>query len=157
MLATALLPNPISDTTGLPVKRGTGRLQRLTAAVASAKPFYQELTTASATSAEQLLVKLLQRHCNESGWIVLVAPKQLPSKALANYLGLPVDKILIIHSDAIKDPAKTLHKLLHTSRCRVVINFGQPGSEQLTSQLSQCAASQQRWFYQVNQVTTQTH
>ncbi|SNY50637.1 hypothetical protein SAMN06297280_1633 [Arsukibacterium tuosuense] len=157
MLATAILPNHISDTAGLPVKRGTGRLQRLSAAVASTKPFYQELATASAANAEQLLIKLLQRHCSETGWIVLVAPKQLPSKALADYLRLPVDKILVIHSDAIKDPAKTLHQLLHSRGCRVIVNFCQPGSDELTSQLSQYAASQQRWFYQFNNLASQTH
>ncbi|WP_019676711.1 hypothetical protein [Arsukibacterium perlucidum] len=157
MLATALLPHHISDATGLTAKRGTGRLQRLATTVASAKPFYQELTTASAASAEQLLIKLLQRHCSETGWIVLVAPKQLPSKALANYLQLPVGKILVIHPDTIKNPAKTLHQLLHTSSCRVIINFSQLMSDELTLQLSQCAASQQRWFYQLNHLATQTH
>ncbi|KKO46180.1 hypothetical protein WG68_07475 [Arsukibacterium ikkense] len=157
MLATAQSTNPIADTTGLPAKRSTGRLQRLTAAVASAKPFYQELATCSATSAEQLLVKVLQRHSSEQGWIVLVAPQQLPSKALANYLNLPVDKILVIHADAIKDPAKTLQQLLHSNSCRVIINFSQLVSDGLSAQLSQYAASQQRWFYQFNQLTTPTH
>ncbi len=157
MLATAQSTHPVSDTTGLPAKRSTGRLQRLTAAVASAKPFYQELSTCTATGAEQLLVKLLQRHSSESGWIVLVAPQQLPSKALASYLQLPVEKILVIHPDAIKDMVTTLDKLLHSASCRVIINFSQLASGELTLQLSQSAASQQRWFYQFNQMTKQTH
>lgn len=157
MLATTSFSNQMTDTASLPVQQSTGRLQRLAAAVASAKPFYQALAPASATSAEQLLIKVLQRHCDETGWIVLVAPKQLPSKALASYLQLPVDKILVIHADTIKDPAKTLHKLLHSDSCRVVINFSQLASDELTTQLSNSAAKEQRWFYQFNQLTAQTH
>lgn len=157
MLATALLTTQISDTPGLQTKRGTGRLQRLATTVAAAKPFYQEVAAASAASEQQLLIKVLQRHCSESGWIVLVAPKQLPSKALANYLQLPVDKILVIHADTIKEPSKTLHTLLHSNSCRVIINFSQLEANELTSQLSQSAAEQQRWFYQFNHLTSQTH
>ncbi|MBV2131004.1 hypothetical protein [Arsukibacterium indicum] len=157
MIATTSFSNPITEPAGLPAKQSTGRLQRLTAAVSSAKPFYQELTLASATNAEPLLIKLLQRHCCETGWIVLVAPQQLPSKALASYLQLPIDRILVIHPETIKDPATTLMKLLHSASCRVVINFTELASAALTSELSQCAARQQRWFYQMNQITTQTH
>lgn len=157
MLATTSFSNAITDTASLPAKQSTGRLQRLTAAVSSAKPFYQELALATAANAEQLLIKLLQRHCCETGWIVLVAPQQLPSKALASYLQLPVDRILIIHPDTIKDPATTLIKLLNSASCRVVINFTELASEELTSELSRSAARQQRWFYQFNQLTTQTH
>jgi cell division inhibitor SulA len=157
MLATTSFSNQMTETAGLPVQQNTGRLQRLAAAVASAKPFYQALAPASVTSAEQLRIKVLQRHCAETGWIVLVAPKQLPSKALASYLQLPVDKILVIHADTIKDPAKTLNKLLHSDSCRVVINFCQLASDELTTQLSNSAATKQRWFYQFNQLTAHTH
>lgn len=157
MLATTTITHYIQDNPGVPAKRGTGRLQRLTAAVASAKPFYQELAADSAANEEQLLVKLLQRHSSETGWIVLVAPKQLPSKALAEYLKLPVEKVLVIHPGAIKNLADTLHKLLHTASCKVVINFCDLSSKELTGQLSQCAASQQRWFYQLAPQTTLAH
>ncbi|MDX1678269.1 hypothetical protein [Arsukibacterium sp.] len=157
MLTNMSSINLIHDTAGLPVKQNTGRLTRLTATVASAKPFYQELVPASADNAEQLLIKVLQRHCLETGWIVLVAPKQLPSKALAAYLQLPVDKMLVIHADTIKDPAKTLDKLLHSSSCRVVINFSPLPSEALISELSHSAGKQQRWFYQFNHSVKQTH
>tara|TARA_R110002126_G_scaffold291595_1_gene454076 strand:- start:1153 stop:1626 length:474 start_codon:yes stop_codon:yes gene_type:complete len=157
MFATTQLTHPISDTTSLPGQRSTGRLQRLATTVASVKPFYQELVSSTADSAEQLLVKLLQHHSGETGWIVLVAPLQLPSKALANYLNLPLEKILVIHPEAIKDTAATLEKLLHSKGCRVIINFSQLSSDKQKSQLSQNAASEQRWFYQFSQLNAQSH
>lgn len=157
MLATTTLIHHTQEISGLTGKRSTGRLQRLAAAVASAKPFYQELAADSTANQEQLLIKLLQHHSNEPGWIVLVAPKQLPSKALAEYLKLPVDKVLVIHPGAIKNHAETLNKLLHTSSCKVIINFSDLLNQELKGQLSQCAASQQRWFYQLAPQTSMAH
>ncbi|HAW91852.1 MULTISPECIES: hypothetical protein [unclassified Arsukibacterium] len=157
MLPMPSSTNLSSDASVLSVTRATGRLQRLASAVASATPFYQQLSAESPASSEQLLIKLLQRHRHETGWIVLVAPTHLPSKALAKYLQLPTDKIMIIHANAIKNLATTLHQLLHAISCRVVINFSDAISEQLTQQLSQCAASQQRWLYQFSPRTTQAH
>ncbi|MAD76580.1 MAG: hypothetical protein CML20_17630 [Rheinheimera sp.] len=146
-----------SDAPALSVPRATGRLQRLTTAVAAATPYYQQLSAESAASSEQLLIKLLQRHRHETGWIVLIAPPYLPSKALAAYLQLPVDKIMVIHAKAIKNHATILDQLLHTSSCRVVVSFNQTISTQITQQLSQCAASQQRWLYQIAPSATQAH
>ena len=157
-----MLPMPSSthfnpDAPALSAPRATGRLQRLTTTVAAATPFQQQLSAESATSSEQLLIKLLQRHRHETGWIVLVAPPHLPSKALAAYLQLPVDKIMIIHANAIKNHATILHQLLQTSSCRVVVSFTQTTSAQITQQLSECAASQQRWLYQFTTSATQAH
>lgn len=146
-----------SEASALSVPRATGRLQRLTTTVASATPFFQKLSAESTASSEQLIIKLLQRHRNEAGWIVLVAPPHLPSKALAAYLQLPVDKVLVIHANAIKDHATILHQLLHTSSCSVVVSFTETISAQITQQLSQCAASQQRWLYQFAHRAIQAH
>lgn len=148
MLATLSSTHLNAEGAALSASRGTGRLQRLTTTIASATPFFQQLSTDSPASSEQLLIKLLQRHRNETGWIVLVAPPHLPSKVLAEYLQLPVEKILVVHANAIKNDAETLHTLLHATSCSVVINFSDKISEKLTLQLSQCAASQQRWLYQ---------
>lgn len=157
MLANANIPMLKSDATNLPGHTKNGRFKRVSSGVTSATPYHQLITTADAESTEQTLIKLLHNHSTETGWIVLVAPPRLPSKALAEYFKLPVDKMLVIHPKALRNVEKTLQSLLQSTHCRVVISFCTSLSNDSTAQLNQQATTQQRWFYQFQQPAMPAH
>jgi cell division inhibitor SulA len=157
MLANANVPMFNSDTPNLPGYIKSSRIKRASSGVTSATPYHQLITTAGAESTEQTLIKLLHSHSNETGWIVLVAPPRLPSKALAEYFKLPVDKMLVIHPKALRNIEKTLKSLLQSTHCRVVISFCTSLSNDSTAQLNQQATTQQRWFYQFQQPPMPAH
>ncbi|GHG70730.1 hypothetical protein GCM10010919_21470 [Alishewanella longhuensis] len=107
-------------------------------------------------SAELQLVKLLQQHRHITGWIVLVAPAIKPNKAFWAACQLPLDKILVVHEQQIKDISVTLNQAISNTSCKVVINCAPLNDSELTC-LTAFALKQQSRFYSLHHALVAAH
>jgi len=107
-------------------------------------------------SAELQLVKLLQQHRHTQGWIVLVAPAIKPNKAFWDACQLPLDKILVIHQQQIKDITATITQALCNLSCQVVVNCA-PLSDSELCCLTEVASEQQSRFYTLHKGLSAAH
>lgn len=71
---------------------------------------------------ELQLLKLIQQHQHVDGWIVLVAPAVKPNKAFWQACQLPLQKILFIHPQQIRNISHTLRHAICSKSCSVVIS-----------------------------------
>lgn len=107
-------------------------------------------------SAELQLVKLLQQHRHTEGWIVLIAPAVKPNKAFWAACQLPLDKILVVHQQQIKDITATISQAISSTSCKVVINCA-PLSDTELFCLTEVASAQQSRFYTLHKVLGAAH
>lgn len=107
-------------------------------------------------SAELQLVKLLQQHRHTEGWIVLIAPAVKPNKAFWAACQLPLDKILVVHQQQIKNITTTISQAISSISCKVVINCA-PLSDTELSCLTERASAQQSRFYTLHKVLGSAH
>ncbi|WP_333606774.1 SulA-like leucine-rich domain-containing protein [Arsukibacterium sp.] len=106
---------------------------------------YQLVQTAGQDSTELALINILKQHQYSTGWIVLVAPQQLPDKFLAESYQLPVDRILVIHPTIKLTAADCVQQALKADTTSVVICF----SSEPQPQLTQLAEQTQTTLYQL--------
>lgn len=120
----------------------------------------QQLSPLERDSTELQLLKLLQQHRNTDGWILLVGPTIKPSKAFWAACQLPLDKILVIHQQQIKDISATLRRAMASQTCKVIINC-LPLSETELTLLTDTAQQQQQQqqcrFYPLNSLLDTPH
>lgn len=113
------------------------------------KHFYQQLTVAGPDSAQLALLRILRQHQHQKGWIVLVAPTQLPDKFLAECYQLSLNNILVVHQKQISDLTGTLAAAFRAKGCTVVINFSRQLDPHQLINCQQLAVAQKTWFYQL--------
>ena len=101
------------------------------------------------------LAQLLQQHQHQDGWILLLAPSQLPDKSLAEQYQLPLHKVLVIHPKQISDLFATLQQALLSPSCRVIINFANQLTAQQDAICRKLAIARDVWFYQCAQAQLQ--
>ncbi|CAM5190820.1 SulA-like leucine-rich domain-containing protein [Alishewanella longhuensis] len=116
----------------------------------------QHLDALQRDSAELQLVKLLQQHRHTQGWIVLIAPAIKPNKAFWAACQLPLNKILVVHQQQIKDITATISRAIENSNCHVVINCA-PLSDTELCCLTEVASVQQSRFYTLHKVLSAAH
>lgn len=123
------------------------------------KTLSPDVMLSALSTAQKLLIQLIQQHQQQTGWILLIAPKQLPDKMLAEYYQLPTQKILIVHEQKISDLGSTIGKALSATSCSVVIDCsGQLNATQL-AEFHQTACRNNKCFYPLQQLqqSTKTH
>lgn len=69
------------------------------------------------------LIHLIKKHQHQSGWVLLIAPTQLPDKFLAEYYQLRLEKVLVIHQRQSFDAASVIKTALCSGNYAAVINF----------------------------------
>lgn len=94
------------------------------------------------------LAQLLQQHQHQDGWILLLAPSQLPDKSWAEQYQLPLQKVLVIHPKQISDLFSTLQQALSSASCSVIINFANQLTPQQDAICRKLAIERDVWFYQ---------
>lgn len=103
------------------------------------------------------LIQLFRQHQHQQGWILLVAPTQLPDKSWAEQYQLSLHNVLVIHPKQISDLSATLQQALTSSHCKVVINFANQLDEQQLESCRQLALLNNIWFYQREQLSYGQH
>ncbi|GAB60175.1 SulA-like leucine-rich domain-containing protein [Rheinheimera nanhaiensis] len=112
--------------------------------------------SARADDTQDNLLQLLKRSENTPGWILLIAPNNLPSKSWLTRYQLPLNKILVIHEKQISDLNATLVRALSSGTCQLVVNFAKalcPGALPCCQQL---AKVNNVLFYQAEQLSGMT-
>lgn len=106
---------------------------------------YHLVQTTGQDSTELALINILQQHQYSKGWIVLVAPEQLPDKFLAESYQLPVERILVIHPTKKLTATACVQQALTADTTSVVIYFSTEPQQHLT----QLAEQTQTALYQL--------
>lgn len=99
------------------------------------------------------LLQLLSQYNSVRGWIVLIAPEQLPDKAIAKHYQLELNNVLVIHAKQISDLNETLLRALTSTTCKVVINFANTCPSKLDSYRLRAQANNIH-FYHAEQLLT---
>lgn len=122
--------------------------------VTLSKPSQGNYMTGSAAAdfIEDNLLQLLQRYENAQGWILLIAPDNLPNKRWLTQYQLPLNKILVIHAKQISDLNATLVSALSTGTCQLVVNFAKALCPAALPRCQQLAKANNVLFYQAEQL-----
>ena len=112
----------------------------------------QATTCAVPVSSENSLLQLIRQHQHQQGWILLVAPPQLPDKGWAEHFQLSLQNVLVIHQKQICNLSATLKQALTSSSCKVVINFAKQLSKQQLDDYHKLALANNIWFYDSEQM-----
>ena len=102
------------------------------------------------------LLQLLKRSENTPGWILLIAPNNLPSKSWLTRYQLPLNKILVIHEKQISDLNATLVRALSSGTCQLVVNFAKTLCPGALPRCQQLAKKNDVLFYQADQLSDMT-
>lgn len=98
------------------------------------------------------LLQLIRQHQNQPGWILLVAPFQLPAKEWAEHYQLSLHNVLVVHQKQITNLPDTLKQALASPSCKVVINFGDQLDQHELELCRKLAICHNTWFYQYEQI-----
>ncbi len=101
------------------------------------------------------LAQLLKQHQHQEGWILLLAPAQLPDKTWAERYHLQMNHVLVVQQKQILDLFTTLQQALNSASCKVVINFAHQLSMQQLAVCQRLAVKNNIWFYQYDQLGQQ--
>ena len=99
------------------------------------------------------LFDLIKQHQHQDGWILLIAPYQLPDKEWASHYQLSLQNVLVVHHKQIKDLPETLRQALTSPSCKVVINFANQLDQSELEKYRKLAVTNNIWFYQYEQLT----
>lgn len=99
---------------------------------------------------QRMLMQLIQQHQAQAGWIVLLAPSPQVIKLLANVEQLPLHKVLVIHKKQLANLTTVIDTALTSGNCKVVINCGQPLTDNIDHECQKLAAQHHAWFYQLD-------
>lgn len=102
------------------------------------------------------LLQLLKRYENAQGWILLIAPDNLPNKGLLTRYQLPLNKVLVIHAKQISDLNATLVRALSSGTCQLVVNFAKTLCPGALPRCQQLAKKNNVLFYQADQLSDMT-
>ena len=109
--------------------------------------------SAAADYTQDNLLQLLQRYENAQGWILLIAPDNLPSKNWLTRYQLPLNKVLVIHAKQISDLNDTLVRALSSGTCKLVVNFAKTLCPAVLPRCQQLAKVNNVLFYQAEQLS----
>lgn len=129
-------------------------MSQAVSATQSIKTETQHLSASARNSAE--LIKLLQQYRHTKGWIVLVAPSVKPNKVFWAGRHLPLNRILVVYQQQIKDLTIALKQAIYNKSCNVVINCAPLNDAELTY-LTDIASKQQKHFYTLHKVMKAAH
>jgi cell division inhibitor SulA len=106
----------------------------------------------STSERKYTLMQLIRQHQFQSGWILLIAPSQVPAKEWAEHYQLSLHNVLVIHQKQITDLPGTVKQALASPSCKVVINFGDQLEQDELEQCRNLAIRNNIWFYQYEQM-----
>ncbi len=99
------------------------------------------------------LLQLMKRYENAQGWILLIAPDNLPNKSWLTRYQLPLNKVLVIHAKQISDLNATLVRALSSGTCQLVVNFAKTLCPGALPRCQQLAKKNNVLFYQADQLS----
>ncbi len=125
---------------------GQNQLQHKTGQTA----FYQKLQVTAGQLALPELLFIIQQHQQQSGWVLLLAPNQLPEKSTFSGFDLDMSKVLMIQQKQISNIHTVLCDALSSSTCSAVVVWQDQFSESSLQHYQQLAEHHQTCFYQLS-------
>ncbi|MDR7119486.1 SulA-like leucine-rich domain-containing protein [Rheinheimera soli] len=116
--------------------------------------FYQKLQVTAGQLALPELLFIIQQHQQHSGWVLLLAPNQLPDKSTFSGFDLDMSKVLVIQQKQISNIHTVLSDALSSSTCSSVVVWQDQFSESSLLHYQQLAEQHQTCFYQLSNDTT---
>jgi len=115
--------------------------------------YYRKLQVEAGQGSLAELVFILRQHQHQSGWVLLVAPNQLPDKSRLAACGVDVSRLLLIQQKQISNIDTVLRHALASSTCAAVVVWqDQFGAESLNN-YQELAELHQTCFYQLSTLT----
>lgn len=118
--------------------------------------FYQKLQVTAGQLALPELLFIIQQHQQHSGWVLLLAPNQLPDKSTFSGFDLDMSKVLVIQQKQISNIHTVLSDALSSSTCSAVVVWQDQFSESSLQHYQQLAEQHQTCFYQLSNDATQS-
>jgi cell division inhibitor SulA len=106
--------------------------------------------TDDSLSANFELIKILRQHQLSNRWTVLIAPENIPDKALLNCCSVDLGRVLVVHEKQISSVLATIENALSQSTCSAVIAWCDAISSTKLAQINQLAEQSQCCFYAFN-------
>jgi cell division inhibitor SulA len=117
--------------------------------------FYQKLQVTAGQLALPELLFIIQQHQQQSGWVLLLAPNQLPDKSTFSGFDLDMSKVLVIQQKQISNIHTVLSDALSSSTCCAVVVWQDQFSESSLQHYQQLAEQHQTCFYQLSSDASQ--
>lgn len=117
--------------------------------------FYQKLQVTAGQLALPELLFIIQQHQQQSGWVLLLAPNQLPDKSTFSGFDLDMSKVLVIQQKQISNIHTVLSDALSSSTCSAVVVWQDQFSESSLQHYQQLAEQHQTCFYQLRSDASQ--
>lgn len=115
--------------------------------------FYQKLQVSAGQLALPELLFIIQQHQQQSGWVLLLAPSQLPDKSTFSGFDVDMSKVLVIQQKQISNIHSVLSDALSSSTCSAVVVWQDQFSESSLQHYQQLAEQHQTCFYQFSSDT----
>lgn len=116
------------------------------------KGYSHLVTTQDSLSESFELIKILRSHQYSGRWTVLIAPQNIPDKALLQCCSVDMGKVLVVHARQNTDVLATVENALSQSTCSAVVAWSELLPQQNFKQLSQLAAKSNCHFYSFNRL-----
>jgi cell division inhibitor SulA len=112
--------------------------------------FYHKLQVTAGQLALPELLFIIQQHQQQSGWVLLLAPNQLPDKSTFSGFDLDMSKVLVIQQKQISNIDTVLCDALSSTTCSAVVVWQDQFSESSLQHYQQLAQQHQTCFYQLS-------
>ena len=96
------------------------------------------------------LIKVLRRHGDADGWTLLLAPEQVPGKAVLDCFDVDKHKVMVVHDKQIVDLYSTVEQAMIHSTCAAVVAWSDDLSPRALGGISEFAQRSQCHFYVFN-------
>lgn len=96
------------------------------------------------------LIKILRSHQHSGRWTVLIAPQNIPDKALLNCCSVDMGQVLVVHAKQTQDVLATVENALRQSTCSAVVAWCDQLPIERVKQINQVAAQSNCHFYGIS-------
>jgi cell division inhibitor SulA len=119
--------------------------------------FSHLVTTEDTLSANFELIKILRSFEQSVRWTLLIAPQNIPDKALLNCCSVDMGKVLVVHEKRISSVMATIENALSQATCSAVVAWCEDISASKMIHINELAQKSQCHFYAFNKQNTNTN
>ncbi|MFT4929377.1 MAG: cell division inhibitor SulA [Phenylobacterium sp.] len=112
--------------------------------------FAHQVKTNDELEATFELVKILCQFQHSNRWTLLVAPENIPDKALLNCCAVDMDRVLVVHEKQITNVLSTIENALSHATCSAVIAWCNTITPTKLTEINRLAEQSRCHFYAFN-------
>lgn len=143
----ALLHN-IQNNNAIDVANSAKRTKQTPADVKAS--LFHGIHTQDSLSESFELIKVLRNHQQSGRWTVLIAPQNIPDKALLTCCSVDMSRVLVVHTKHDVDVSNTIANALSQSTCSAVVAWTSQISNAKLQEFAELAGQSGCHFYAFN-------